>query len=176
MSPSLPAASIDIHEQLWLSTGWIRDTLDWARFAAAWILSLPILFGIGLFIPWVNGVANAVLYLGGLVTVLSSVYILWEAGKAKESLEEWEDSFLPFLYSVKFELFPYSDADRERDIWRRYVSMFPGLSTIESPKGFAKLLQKTRFQLRGKVRGKKGEHFFHIFAYFKDDTAWFVRR
>ena len=176
LSPSLPAASIDIHEQLWLSTGWIRDTLDLARFAAAWIVSLPILFGIGLFIPWVNSIANVVLYLGGLLTVLTSVYVLWESGKAKESLEDWEDNFLPFLYSVKFEMFPYSGSDRERYIWQRYVSMYPGLAGIESPRGLAKLLRKTRFQLRGKVKGKEAEHFFDVFAYFKDDTAWFVRR
>jgi hypothetical protein len=176
-TPPVPPGALDLHQTLWYATDRIRFTIVWAELVAAWLLSVALFFGIGFVYPASTSLGFIDLYLGTIVFAPTGVYAILQARRAGLSLGEWEAQMIPFMYSVKFEMFPFLGADRERDIWERFVSIFPGLERMSKPSGILPWTRrKTYVKFRAMVRGKESEHFFHIFGRYRDDEVFFVRR
>jgi hypothetical protein len=173
----VPPPALDLHQALWYATGRIRFTIMWAEFVAAWLLSVAIFFGIGFIDPASTPLGFVDLYLGTIVFAPTGVYAILQARRAQLSLGDWETQMIPFMYSVKFEMFPFVGDDRERDIWERFVSIFPELERMWKPNGILPWTRrKTYVKFRATVRGKENEHFFHIFGRYRDDEVFVVRR
>src|SRR5208282_5280130 len=98
---SLPAASLQVHEDLWEARGKISEVLSWARWASIWLISLPIIYGLKLFLPdivQIGQLALLDLYLGGFAFVVTATWIVVRAWRAEQTIEDWEDRMLPFFY------------------------------------------------------------------------------
>jgi hypothetical protein len=176
-TPNVPPPALDLHQTLWYATDRIAFALKWAGLVAVWLLSIAVFFGIGLIYPPSTNLGFFDLYLGTILSAPTGVYALRAAIRATGSLSRWETEMTPFMYSIKFEMLPFTRSDRERDIWERFVSVFPGLERMSKPKGLLPLTNKTRLSFRSTVKGKKGDHFFHIFGRSGDgDELFFVRR
>ena len=81
------------------------------------------------------------------------------------------------MYSVKFEMLPFKGVDREKDIWERFVSVYPALARMSKPTGILPWTwKKTQLRFRAEVEGKERVHQFDIFGRRKDDDLFFVRR
>src|SRR5437870_1496642 len=130
---TVPSSAIDLHEALWYATDRIVFALRWAELVAAWLLSLVVFFAIG----WIYSPATSLgfidLYLGTIVFAPTGVYAIREASRAERSLEDWEAEMVPFMYSIKFEMLPFKGDDREKDIWERFVSVYPKLKWMSKP-------------------------------------------
>lgn len=176
-TPNVPPPSLDLHQALWYATDRIRFALGWAMLVAAWLISIAVFFGVGWIYSPATNLAFIDLYLGTIVFAGTGVYAALQAGRAERSLDRWEAEMTPFMYAIKFEMLPFLGGDREKDIWERFVSVYPGLARMARPRGVLPWTRgKNRVRFRATVRGKKGEHFFHVFGRDKDDDLFFVRR
>lgn len=176
-STPIPASAMDLHEALWYATDRISFALRWAELVAAWFISIAIFFGIGWIYSPATNLGFIDLYLGTIAFAATGVYAAREASRAERSLEDWEDEMVPFMYSIKFEMFPFKGDDREADIWERFVSVYPNLERMSRPSGILPWTRrKTHVEFRATVKGREGEHFFHIFGRRKDHFLFFVRR
>jgi hypothetical protein len=198
-SRSLAPTTLGLHEELWEARNRIKGVVSWARAVALWLVTVAILGVFLVFLPisGVNlfGVSVKVSVLGGfffltlalvsyltagmVVFGLTSVLVLRDARSARRVLTRWEREMLPFFYAVKFEMLPVSESDREVDIWKRYQSLFPEQSRLEIHRilGSPQTMPVSwRVRLREAVRGKSGEHFFHIFGQASDELLLLVRR
>lgn len=187
-APPVPTA-VGLHEELWEARAKIRRIVGWARSVAVWQVALVII-GVVLFLAGVTfrvvtpgpgvapgllalavGVAVALILIGVVVFAITGVFVLRDARAARQVLAGWEQGLLPFFYTVKFEMLPVSEADREADISKRYRSLFPTLPRLSLTHPLS-----GGVRLREAVRGKVGEHYFHVFGYVPHDLLLLVRR
>jgi hypothetical protein len=174
---TVPPTALDLHQALWYASDRIAFALRWAGLVALWLLSIAVFFGIGLIYSPATPLGFVDLYLGVIVFAATGVYALREAIRAARSLSKWETEMTPFMYSIKFEMLPFTSGDREGDIWERFVSVYPALERMSKPRGILPWTRrKTEVRFRATVKGKGGNHFFHIFGRYKDDEFFFVRR
>ncbi len=176
-TPNVPPPSLDLHQDLWYATDRIRFALGWATLVAAWLISIGVFFGVG----WIYSPSTdwgfTDLYLGTIVFAGTGVYAGLQASRAGRALDRWEARMTPFMFAIKFEMLPFLGGEREKDIWERFVSVYPGLERMARPRGILPWTRrKNRVRYRAAVRGKKGEHFFHVYGRDKDDELFFVRR
>lgn len=183
---SLPAASLQIHEELWHARKDLREALAWTKFASIWLISLGALSVAALIVrsstlpgAIVDAIGLSDLILGGLLFVGTSPVVLFRSIRAQRRVEEWIDSTLPFLYRVKFELLPHSGPDRAHDIWERYKSIYRDLAPADSPGFSARIgrrLGNTLLKFGSEIRGKTSRHLFTVYATVGTDRGLFVRR
>jgi hypothetical protein len=183
-SDAFPAASLQMHEAIWHARKDIEEVLGWAKWASIWLLSLGALAVAYVFFRtytiWIEVGGLADLFIGGAVFVITAVGVLRSSWKAEKLVQDWEDSVLPFLYSVKFELLPYSGPDREHDIWERYQSIYRNLSKAD-PKSlttaWARFFSNSTLKFNDTVKGtKKRLYPFNLYCSIGDTWGLFVRR
>lgn len=179
---ALPAASLDVHDKIWHARDDFEKVLNWGIWTSIWIL---ILAGLGVAFIWLHAsfvyqtVALLVLIIGGLVFAIWSVRTLWISIRARRRLLDWEDAILPFLYRVKFELFPFTGTDRAHDIWERYKSIYQDLAEIESRSlsaRFSRWLGSSALKFNKEIKGSKKRHTFDIYGATYGKRTLFVRR
>src|SRR5580658_8492321 len=172
---SLPAASLQIHEELWNAGEKISGVLSWAQAVAVWLVSLPVVFGFSLAWKQVLTYAYLDLFAGGAIFVVTGALTVVEAHRAKAVLDEWEERMLPFFYTVKFELLPVQESTREQDIWKRYQSLYESLPRSDKT-GTLMIGGSTKVQFNAEVKGKKGKHDFAIFGRKDTEMVLLVKR
>ena len=173
-----------MNEAFWHARRDLERVLDWAKWAAAWLISLGGLAMAYVFLRtwtiWVEVVGLADLLIGGFIFVATAFGVLWSSRKAGKVVEDWQEIVLPFLYTVKFELLPYSGPDREHDIWERYKSIYKDFSRADP-----EYLRNpwNRFWTNGAVKfndeakgTKKRRYRFSVYSYVGDSWGLFVRR
>jgi hypothetical protein len=178
---SLPGATLQIHEELWEARGKISDVLQWALFTSIWLISLPVVFGASLFFPQIRVWGYLDLFLGGAIFVATAVMTVVRYWHVQRTMEDWEDQMFPFFYAVRFELLPVEGDDREKDIWRRYQSLLTSLSNVGKRSWFRSsaslgVVEGGDLKLRTEVKGKRGKHFFNVYARDSNGAPLFVRR
>lgn len=183
---SLPAASLQIHEELWHVREDLRGVLEWATLASIWLISLGGLALAYVFTPrgsYVGGFVDVAglldLVLGGFAFVGTSVWVLLRSRRTDRNVEDWVEGMLPFLYQVKFELLPYAGPDREHDIWARFKSIYRDLAEADSPSldaRFARRLGTRALRFHEEVKGRKARHTFDLYASVGQERGLFVRR
>lgn len=183
---ALPAASMEVHENLWHATEDISEILSWAQWISVWLFTVGILgvFSIYSHIAYIILVID--LILGGFLAIISAAFNFAKARKSQKILEDWDSEMLPFLYSVKFELLPSEKGESERDIWNRYKSVFRDLQNAEpktrldrwlqSDSGTLGMFATSQLKFNGEVKGRRGPHKFHIYARTPVGRLLFVKR
>lgn len=180
----MPAASLQMHEAFWNARRDLELVLEWAKWAAVWLISLGGFAVAYVFLIrwriWVGLAGLGDLLIGGAIFVATAFGVLWSSRKAGKVVEEWRETVLPFLYTVKFELFPYAGPDREHDIWRRYESIYKDFTRAdpETPRTtWARFWSNSALRFNDEVKGtKKTHHRFSIYSYVGDSWGLFVRR
>jgi hypothetical protein len=181
---ALPAASLQMHEAFWHARRDIERVLDWAKWTSAWLISLGILAVAYVFLwyrtIWIEVAGLADLLIGGAIFVATAFGVLWSSRKATRVVEEWREAVLPFLYTVKFELLPYSGPDREHDIWNRYRSIYKDFTRADPESlrtAWARFWTNSTLKFKEEVKGtKKRRHVFSVYCYVGDSWGLFVRR
>jgi hypothetical protein len=172
-----PSTAYEAQEILWEVRGRIFSILSWAFWTAIWLVSLAVLGLTTVFLRSVFVVLVLDLLLGGiLVGVTGAVFAILPARRAEAALQEWEETMLPFIYSVKFELLPAQDGDRLADIWDRYKVIYRPLSDADVPRTGSRFYHSTTLKYRSTVRGKRGAYQFDVYARVADKFVLLVRR
>lgn len=173
-----------MHEAFWHARKDIELVLDWAKWASVWLITLGGLAVAYVFLRtwtiWVEVAGLADLLIGGLIFVATAFGVLWSSRKAVKVVEEWRETVLPFLYTVKFELLPYAGPDREHDIWQRYKSIYKDFSRADPESlrtAWARFWTISTLKFNEEVKGtKKARHRFSVYSYVGDSWGLFVRR
>jgi hypothetical protein len=173
-----------MHESFWHARRDLDRVLNWAKWASAWLISLGVLAVAYVFLwyrtIWVEVAGLADLLIGGVIFVATAFGVLWSSRKASRVLDEWREAVLPFLYTVKFELLPYSGPDREHDIWNRYRSIFKDFNRADPESrltAWARFWNVSTLKFNEEVKGtRKQRHRFSVYCYVGDSWGLFVRR
>jgi len=179
---ALPAGSLDIHDRIWHARDDLERVLVWGIWTSIWLLSLGALAVAYIWFrsqPVYELIALLDLIIGGIAFVGWSVRTLWISVRARRLLIDWEEAILPFLYHIKFEMFPFVGTDRARDIWERYKSIYQDLAEIESGTVRARInlrLGSSALKFRSEVKGLKERHTFDIYGATFGKRTLFVRR
>jgi hypothetical protein len=174
--PSVPGAAIDIHEELWNASEDISTVLTWAALVGVWILLLAAVALASLVWPVLHGYAFVILYLGGALAAGTSIYMVYLSLHSQALLNAWDVAFMPFLYAVKFEMLPVEGADRSKDIWSRYKSLWRDLEYAEPKSRLAKIWHPSKLRFGADIKGKKVSHRFDVYAKIENRLSLFVRR
>lgn len=169
-------APIQMHEELWNATDDISTVLVWAILVGLWVITLAALAIASLIWPIYHGYGLLVLYLGGVLIVGSSAYIVYLALRSRALLRNWDEAFMPFLYSVKFEMLPVEGQDRSRDIWRRYKSLWRGLKHADPTTKFEKFWYGSELKFDASAQGKRSGHPLAIYARVENNISLIIRR
>lgn len=172
---SLPAASLQIHQELWEASEKISSILSWAEAVGIWLVSLPLIFLASSFWHQVLILAYLDLIVGGAVFVVTGAFGIFEAHRAKGVMDEWESRMLPFFYVVKFELLPVQEPTRELDIWKRFQSLYGSLDEVGKTRTLM-FSSKPKVEFNAQVKGKKSKHSFSVYGRQGDDMLLLVRR
>jgi hypothetical protein len=175
-NPSVPGAAIDIHEELWNASEDISTVLAWAVLVGVWLLILAALALASLLWPQLHGDALATLYVGGVLAAGTSIYMVYLSLRSRALLNAWDDAFMPFLYAVKFEMLPVVGADRTKEIWMRYKSLWRVLEYAEPESLFEKIWHPSVLKFNAEIKGKKASHRFDVYARIQSRMSLFVRR
>jgi hypothetical protein len=181
---SLPAASLQIQDAIWHARRDIEGVLGWAKWASLWLISLGALAVAYAFFRnvtiWIEVAGLADLLIGGVIFVATAFGVFYSSWKAQRLVQDWEDSMLPFLYTVKFELLPYAGPDREHDIWQRYMSIYRDLTRADpswKTSAWRRFWTNSTLKFNEEVKGtKKSRHRFSVYCYVGDAWGLFVRR
>lgn len=181
---SLPAASLQIHDAIWHARKDIERVLGWAKWASLWLISLGALAVAYVFFRyltiWIEVVGLADLLIGGAIFVATAFGVFYSSWKAQRLVQDWEDSMLPFLYAVKFELLPYAGPDREHDIWQRYMSIYRDFTRADpawKSSAWRRFWTNSTLKFNEELKGtKKSRHRFSVYCYVGDTWGLFVRR
>ena len=173
--PSPPEA-FAAYEQLWSVRGHILRILTWAFCAAIWLLCLGVLALTTLYYSPVYPYLFLFLLGGGVViAIFGAVYAILPSRRAATAIEDWERTMLPFVYTIKFELLPVTDADRLIDIWDRYKGIYRSFTEISVPHTGSRFFDSLKLQYNYQAKGKKARHTFGIYA-ASNDFVLLVRR
>jgi hypothetical protein len=178
----LSAASLRIDEDLGTGRTDLEGALGWTRAASWWLISLGILAVVYVLYPHsrvVELLAVLDLAVGGMCFAATAFWILRLHRRSQHRAEDWEASFLPLLYRVKFEMLPYSGTDRLHDAWERYKSVYRDLSwadTKSAPGKRRRPLLKAMLKFHGEVTGAKAPHSFDVYCSIGSERGFFARR
>jgi hypothetical protein len=179
---TLSAQSLELHGAIWQARQYIGVLVSWAWWVSLWLISLGALALAYFFFPtvyWISLVGYLDLTGWGVIFVGLAPRALLSSRKANRLVRAWEETILPFVYTVTFELLPYSGPDREHDIWDRYKSIYQDLSKAES-KGVievvARVLGFSGVEFNAKIRFLSKRHAFNIASSIGFTRRLFVRR
>ena len=179
---ALSAAALQLNRELGNARTEIESAMGWTRAASVWLVSVGALTLLYFLYPSIRILSLLVLLdlvVGGACFVATAFWILRLYRASQRRVEAWEVTFLPLLYRVKFELLPYSGADRLHDAWDRYKSVYRDLSWADprSDNGAReKPLRKTVLRFETEVPGSDGTHPFGIYCSVGTERGFFARR
>ncbi len=176
-TPPAGASLISIGEELWLAGGLLRDVLSWVSWVAVWLIGLGVLALLDLSLGGLLVPLYVYILVGCALFAVTAPMELVRGRKAGRAYEDWARRFLPFRYTVQFEMLPVSLPIREEDILQRYQVLFPGLSQ-ESGSAIGMLLPAVKPMKGEEIRGKSGVHRFNLVLLTSTGSGWglFVRR